>query len=763
MEIVMKKCGLTWFLFLFALAPLCAQTESPSDLTLDRLFKSGEFRSKGFGPARWVDGGTGYTTLEPSRARTVGPAPSREKQGGRDIVCYETASGKRTILVPAARLVPSGEEKPLHIADYHWSPDGKKLLVFTNTKRVWRYHTRGDYWVLDLERHELRKIGRSLEPSTLMFAKFAPDSRRVGFVCKNDLFVEDLAGGTIRRLTDTGSDRLSNGTFDWVYEEEFSLRDGFRFSPDGRWIAYWQIDAAGIETFNLINNTDTTYPRLKPVLYPKAGTTNPSCRVGVIPAEGGETQWLAVPGDRRENYIARMEWAANSDEVVLQQFNRLQNTNRMMLGRRDSGEVRVILTERDDAWVEVHDDLKWLEGGERFIWVSERDGWQHAYIVSRSGDEVLCLTPGPYDVIRIVHVDDAGGWLYFIASPDSAAKRFLFRVSLDGRGEAKRLTPEGAGGTHSYQISPDAAWALHTASSFGVPPTVSLVRLPSHRRIRVLEDNEALGSRIDALDRGEESFFRIAISDETELDGWMIKPPGFDSKKRYPLLFYVYGEPAGQTVLDRWGGQYYLWHLLLARKGYVIVSVDNRGTPAPRGRAWRKCVYEKVGLLPSQDQAAAARAICARWPWIDPARIGIWGWSGGGSMSMNAIFRYPDIYSTAMAIATVPDQRLYDTIYIERYMGLPQTNREAYRLGSPITFADRLEGNLLIVHGTGDDNCHYQGVERLINELIRHNKKFTMMAYPNRGHSIYEGENTTRHLFTLLTGYLEENMPPGPR
>jgi dipeptidyl-peptidase-4 len=299
---------------------------------------------------------------------------------------------------------------------------------------------------------------------------------------------------------------------------------------------------------------------------------------------------------------------------------------------------------------------------------------------------------------------------------------------------------------------------------------VDLIRLPGHETVRVLEDNGGLREKLAALNRGESGFFRTAIEDvldsageDVDLDGWCIKPPDFDPARKYPLLFYVYGEPAGQTVLDRWGGDYYLWHLLLAQQGYVIMSIDNRGTPAPRGRAWRKCVYGKVGLLASLEQAAAARAIMKSWPWIDESRIGTWGWSGGGSMSLNAIFRHPDLYHTALAVATVSDQRLYDTIYMERYMGLPQESPENYRQGSPITFAHRLEGNLLLVHGTGDDNCHYQGAERLINELVKHNKRFTMMAYPNRSHNINEGKNTRRHLFELLTWYLNDNLAPGPR
>jgi dipeptidyl-peptidase-4 len=275
-----------------------------------------------------------------------------------------------------------------------------------------------------------------------------------------------------------------------------------------------------------------------------------------------------------------------------------------------------------------------------------------------------------------------------------------------------------------------------------------------------MASNDELRNKLERLNRGESEFFRVDIGD-AELDGWMMKPPDFDPQKKYPLLFHIYGEPPDSTVRDSWGGRNYLWHLMLTQKGYIVASLDNRGTDVPRGREWRKSIYRQVGILACHDQAAALKKMLKERPYIDPERIGIWGWSGGGQMSLNMIFRYPELYSTAMAIAFVSDQRLYDTIYQERYMGLPEDNEEGYTDGSPITHAHKLEGNLLIVHGTADDNVHYQSFERLINELIKHNKHFTMMSYPNRAHGISEGENTQRHLFSLLTRYLLENLPPG--
>jgi len=748
-----KTCGIFLTLLLIVCSNLTGKQDDSTKLTLERIFSSDEFSQERFGPARWLKDGSGYTTLEDSKTLSK----------GKDIIKYDPASSKREVLVAAERLVPKGEENPLEITDYAWSQNGNLLLIFTDTKRVWRRNTRGDYWILDLNTWKLQRLGGKAELSTLMFAKFSPDSTRVGYVIKNNIYVEDIKKESIIQLTCDGSDTVINGTFDWVYEEEFSLRDGFRWSPDGKYIAYWQLDTKGVRDFYMINNTDSLYPKIIPVQYPKAGETNSASRLGVVNSKGGETRWFKLPGDPRDFYLARMDWAANSEEIVFQRLNRLQNTVWLMLGNIQSGRVKTILTEKEKTWAEVVDDLKWFDNGAYFTWVSERDGWRHVYLISCSGQEVRCITSGDYDILNIQCIDDKGGWLYFTASPENPTQRYLFRVPLSGSERPERLTPSSSIGTHSYQISGNAGWAFHTFSSFGKPPVTELVSLPDHKTIRLLAENIRLQKKVKDLERDQVEFFRIDIGDGVELDAWCMKPPDFDPAKKYPLLFFVYGEPAGQTVLDRWGGNRYLWHLLLAQKGYLVMSVDNRGTPAPRGREWRKSIYRQIGILASKDQAAAARAVIKQRTYVDAGRIGVWGWSGGGSMSLNLIFRYPDLYKTAMAIAFVSNQRFYDTIYQERYMGLPDDNKEGFKNGSPITHAHKLKGNLLIIHGTGDDNVHYQSCEALVNELIEHNTHFTMMAYPNRSHGISEGKNTTIHLYNLLTRYLKENLIPGPR
>ncbi|WPP50832.1 S9 family peptidase [Catalinimonas niigatensis] len=750
----------TTLLYRLALAMLVAtislQTVKAQDdalLTLERIFSSNEFSSESFGSSQWLDEGEGYTTLE----------PSIQIEGGQDIVRYSTNKGNREILISSAHLIPEGASNPISIRGYEWSADKSKLLIFTNTQRVWRYHTRGDYWVLDVQSSELHQLGSDLPESSLMFAKFSPQSDRVAYVSEHNIYIENLNKGEVTQLTSDGTEYIINGTFDWAYEEEFGARDGFQWSPDGQKIAYWQLDASDIQDFLMINNTDSIYSYTIPVQYPKVGQDNSACKVGIIATSGGQTQWMNVPGDPKNNYIPRMLWSPDTKGIYIQHLNRHQNTNEVMYCEASSGKVKTVYTDTDEAWLDVVDDWQWINEGKQFSWISEKNGWQHVYLISPENGEETDITPWEFDVISIARIDEKGGWLYFIASPDNATQRYLYRSKLNRKGKAERLSPAGQAGTHSYNISPNAKWAIHTYSAAGLPPGIALISLPKHQIVKSLEENEKLKNKVSQLKKSSTEFFKVTTDGGVEMDAYMMKPYDFDPSRKYPVLFHVYGEPAGQTVVDRWGGSNYLWHLMLTQQGYIVISMDNRGTPAPKGRDWRKSIYGKIGIISSQDQAGGLREILKTYDFVDVDRIGVWGWSGGGSMTLNMMFRYPELYHTGMSVAPVGNQLLYDNIYQERYMGLPWENEEGYKEGSPLTFAKNLKGNLLIVHGTGDDNVHYQNTEVIVNELIRHNKFFSMMAYPNRSHGIYEGENTSRHLRELLTHYLKTHLPAGPK
>lgn len=747
--------------------PLHAQEQTKINDTLRRIFASDEFAGKRFGPARWLKDGEAYVTVEPSASA----------KDASDIVRYETATGKREVMVSASQLIPAGAKTPLKIEDYALSGDRNRLLIFTNSTRVWRRATEGDFWVLDRRTGALKKLGGMAPPSSLQFAKLSPDGSRAAFVHDHNIFSEDLRTGKIALLTRDGSDTVINGTSDWAYEEEFDIRDAFRWSPDGRRIAYWQFDDNGVHDYALVYDSGGphhvvtgipypqfgVYPSIQNYGYPEAGTTNPSARVGVVSVDGGATQWTTVPGDPRGNYIARMEWAGNSGEIVMEHLNRLQNTNDVLLANAATGAVRQLYHDQDAAWLDVVNDLRWVHGGKDLLWESDRDNWRHVYLISRESGEARVVTHGDFDVVSVAGVDGSEQWLYYIASPGDATARYLYRTRLDGTGSPERVSPPGESAIHSYEMAPGCAWAFHTVMTFDQPPATDLVRLPDHSSVRVLEANSELRAKVRPFIPSPAEFFQLDIGGGVSVDAWMIKPAGFDPAKKYPLLVYIYGEPAGQTTQRAWSGAGVLFHRALANEGYLIASFDNRGTPAPKGRAWRKAVYGSVGVLSSQDQAAALRALERTRPYVDSSRVAVWGWSGGGTNTLNLMFRSPDLYKVGMAVAPVPDQRLYDSIYQERYMGLPQQNVEGYRSGSAINFAEGLRGNLLIVHGSGDDNVHFQGTELLVNRLIELGKQFDFMVYPGRTHSISEGPGTTLHIHSLLARYLEEHLPAGPR
>jgi dipeptidyl-peptidase-4 len=718
------------------------------DDQITQIFSASAYQVPRFGPARWLPDGSSYTTVE------------RSPDGnGRDIIRYDAASGARRVVISSKQLVAPGAAQPMSIDNYVWSSDGKRLLVFTNSKKVWRENTRGDYYVLDIADGKLHKLGGKGPESTLMFAKFSPDATRVAYVRGNNIFVEMIDEGHIRQITSDGTDTTINGTSDWVYEEELGVRDAFRWSPDGTNIAFWQFDSTGVGTFTLINDTDTLYPETRKIAYPKVGTPNSAVRIGVVNVESRKTRWMKTPGDPRDNYLARVEWM-DGTTVGIQQLNRLQNQNDLLLADARTGEARRVFRDENKAWVDT-EDITWIDGGKSFLFLSERDGWRKIYKVSRDGSPITPVTVFNADVLTLSGVNEAAGWIYFIASPEKATERYLYRSKLDGTGTPERVTPADQRGTHRYDVAPGGRLAFHTYSRFDQPPSVDVVSLPEHKSLRALTDTSALVTKLAPIVKPAVEFFTIDVGNGVILDGYMLKPSTFDPTKKYPVIAHVYGEPASQTVMDQWGGSGMLFHRALAEAGYIVLSVDNRGTPAPKGAAWRKVIYGAVGDLASKEQAAAMRALAATYPFIDATRIGVWGWSGGGTNTLNAMFRFGDVYKVGVSVAPVPDQKLYDTIYQERYMGLPSSNAEGYKLGSAMNFADGLKGKLLIVHGSGDDNVHYQGTERLFNKLIELGKPFDVMVYPNRTHSISEGAGTSVHVYKRIARYFIENLPAG--
>lgn len=736
-------------------------------LTNEAIYQEWQYNPERPGVIRWADEGAYFTALE--TAEGFEEVELEKDQYGDDIklyeeiVQYDPATLEREVLISLAQLTPEGSENALPVDSYNWSKDRKLVLIYTNAKYVWRDKTRGEYWVLNLANDDLWQLGSDdYEPSQMMFGKFSPDATKFAYVYGNNIYVQDLQSREITALTDDASDTIINGLFDWAYEEEFSIQDGFRWSPDSQRIAYWQLDTHAAQDFLIINNTDTLYPEVTAIPYPKVGEENSGARIGITTINEPQTTWVTLPGVPKDMYVPRMDWADNSEQVLIQQMNRKQDTNTLFYADAKSGEATAFFVEQEQTFIELVEDPRWLKDSESFLWQSERGGWKHVYRVSRDGQDVVDLTPGEFDVTELVSVDEDKGWLYFIASPDEVSQRYLFRTRLDGSGDTnssqmQQITPAESVGTNSYKMSADATWAIHTVSSFLSPPVSALVSLPDHQAHHVLEDNAELVEKIEQLAKNDVEFYSVKARDGLRLDGFLMRPPGFDANKKYPLINFVYGEPAGQTVRDVYSTRN-IWHLMMTQRGFIVSSIDNRGTKAPRGRDWRRSVYGNIGPLGARDQADALQAMCARWDYIDCDRVGVWGHSGGGSMTLNLLFRYPELYHVGVSRAPVPDQRLYDSIYQERYSGLLTDFAENYREASAITHAKNLQGKLLLVHGTGDDNVHYQGAERLINELIKHNRQFDFMAYPNRRHGIVEGEGTSLHLYTMQSDYFIEHL-----
>ena len=688
------------------------------------------------------------------------------------LLTYTLPNKDSKTVISKEQLTPAGKSEPIEVAHFSFSLDQQKILLFTNTKKVWRLNTKGDYWIFNFKTNKLKQIGKSLPPSSLMFAKFSPDGNTLAYVSGNNLYSEDYASGNIKALTTDGTVSLINGTFDWAYEEEFACRDGFRWSPDSKSIAYWQIDASAIKKFYMINNTDSIYSQLIPLEYPKVGQKPSACKVGVVKLSDAKTTWLDVPGDASQNYLVRMEYIPSTNNLLIQQLNRKQNKSKLYIADVLKGNTKVIQEESDEAWVDLFqqgstrqidytNNFNFLKEKNSILWVSEKDGWRHLYQVSLEGKPEILITKGEYDVIDIKHINSKEGYVYYLASPDNATQKYLYKSKLNGKGKNELLSPESLKGSHDYSFSSNGSYAEHTFSNHYTPKTKKFITVANHKAI---SEEESIVNRVKKLEeKATTEFFTIKTTDNVEMDGWMVKPTNFDPKKKYPVVFYVYSEPAGATVKDTYNvGKNWFYKGNMAEDGYIYISLDNRGTPAPKGREWRKSIYKKIGVVNIKDQAMAAKEIL-KWDFVDPERVAVWGHSGGGSATLNLMFQYPEIYKTGISLSAVANQLTYDNIYQERYMGLPQEKMEDFIVGSPITYAKNLEGNLLYIHGTGDDNVHYQNAELLLNELIKYNKQFQFMPYPNRSHGFREGEGTWEHLSTLYTNYLKLHCPPGGR
>ena len=713
------------------------------------------------GKINWTADGNAYTKVKDGNIVQVNPVTEEE-----------------TMVVSKAKLTDPATNKALVPQSYEFNGNYTRVLVFTNTVKVWRYNTMGDYWLYDIIADKLSKLGKNLPEQSLMFAKFSPDGSDVAYVSEHNIFAEDIATGEITKLTKDGSRKLINGTFDWAYEEEFNCRDGFRWSPDGNMIAFWQVDATKIRDYYMLNTTDSNYSQIIPVEYPKVGEAPSAVKIGVVTMSTKRIKWMNIDGDPQQNYLPRMEWSGKN-ELVVQQLNRKQQESKLLYCNVADGSTTTFWAENSSAWVDLNADdprgWNWINKGKDFIWISEKDGWRHIYKISRDGQTEVKLTTGPYDIDEIKCIDEDNNLIYFTASPYNATQLYLYKLNiekptlLDKIFNGKNITKEefdpvnanGRDGTHGYQISPNGKFAFHTYSSHNTPRVQEWLKLPANMPLNETKSIEATAMTDSTVDV---EFVKIQTDDLITLNAWINRPKNFDPAKKYPVVFYVYGEPAASTVKDSYGAQNnFLYKGDIRADGYIQVTIDNRGSPVLKSAAWRKSIYRKVGNVNITDMAKGFTKLLEMKPYMDKERTAVWGWSGGGSSTLHLMFRYPELFKTGIAIAAVSNQLFYDNIYQERYMGLPQENPQDFINGSPVTYAKNLKGNLLYIHGTGDDNVHFSNAELLVNELVKYNKQFQYMAYPNRSHSISEGAGTFNHLSTLYTNYLRQHCPPGAK
>jgi len=729
-----------------ALLLLDLSASAQKELTNAAIWASPTFNAEYVGGLASMKDGLHYTVLE-------------EENNVQVINQYAYKTGaKVATLVKGSDLVPPGGSEPIAIEGYSFSGDEKKMMIETATEPIYRYSYFAYNYVYDRAAQALKPLS-DVSKAKQRLATFSPDGSQAAFVRDNDLFVVDLATMSEREATRDGEwNHVLNGITDWVYEEEFALVQGYQWSPEGTKILFLRSDETRVPEFDLTTYRGQLYPGEYRFKYPKAGEANSEVQLWVYETRGGYLTPIPLGIEEGEPYVPRFGWTNNDELLWFMRMNRLQNEKvictvsvPLMRAVQKPLQVKEIYRESSQTYVEVTDDLHFMIDGSGFILTSEKSGWNHVYWCNMDGSVMRPITAGDYDVIAVKGVDEKNKRVIYTASMKGSNQQEVWSIAMNGKGLAQ-LSPTG--GTNDAEFSEGFRYFINTRSTTGSPPVITLHQ-GDGKLVKTLKDNAKLAATVREYAPQPVEFLQVTTDAGVALDAWMIKPPGFQSRERYPVMMTQYSGPNSKEVADQWDGKGGMWNQLLAQKGYIVFCVDPRGT-GHHGRDFRHMTYGQLGKYETEDQIAAAKWL-TKQPYVDGSRIGIWGWSYGGYMSSLCITKGADVFKLAIAVAPVTNWRYYDTIYTERFMGLPQDNASGYDDNSPINHVDKLKGKYLLIHGMADDNVHLQNTAEMINALVKANKPFDLMLYPDKNHGIYGG-NTRVHLYEKMTAFILENL-----
>ena len=725
----MKHIILPFCICLFITTILSAQTK---DITLEDIWKDGSFRTERMDALHSMANGQQYSVLNFDR---------ESRSTSIDIYDYKTLKKEETI-VNSANL----EEIP-YFTDYTFSKDEQLVILATNEKAIYRRSALGNYYVYNVKEGSLDLISEDKiqEPT------FSPDGKKVAFAKENNLYVKDLNSGKITQITSDGEkNKIINGITDWVYEEEFGFVRAFDWNADSNKIAFIRFDETNVPEFSMDVYGSELYQTQQIFKYPKAGEANSLVSLHLYDLSSDETKTVKVDKAYEDFYIPRIKWTNNPDVLSAQYMNRHQNELDLWMINAKANTSNLVLAEKDKAYVDVTDNLTFLDDNS-FIWTSEKDGFNHIYHYDKNGNLINQITKGNWEVTNYYGYDDKSNTIFYQSVENGSINRDVYSVKLNGRNKNRLTKSEG---TNNASFSADFSFFINTFSSATTPPEYTLNSSTSGNLIKSIKDNDKLAQKLSEYKTSKKEFSTIAVNGN-DLNMWMIKPANFDASKEYPLLMYQYSGPGSQQVANRWNGANDYWYQHLAQEGYIIACIDGRGTGL-KGADFKKVTQNELGKYEVEDQIAAAKQL-GKLPYIDASRIGIWGWSYGGFMSSNCLFKGNDVFQMAIAVAPVSSWRFYDTIYTERYMTTPQENASGYDENSPINHVDKLKGDFLLVHGSGDDNVHLQNTMRLAEALIQADKQFDWAVYPDKNHGIYGG-NTRLHLYKKMTNFIHETL-----